>query len=39
MCATAAGDPISEFFVALAALGHLATFEGQSARLRFEGLS
>ncbi len=31
-----APDPISEFFAVLAESGHLATFEGQSATLRFE---
>ncbi len=31
-----ASDPISEFFAALAEAGHLATFEGQSATLRFD---
>jgi hypothetical protein len=31
-----APDPISEFFSVLAESGHLATFEGQSATLRFE---
>jgi hypothetical protein len=31
-----ASDPISAFFAALAEAGHLATFEGQSATLRFD---
>jgi SCP-2 sterol transfer family len=29
-------DPVSQFFAALAAPGHLATFEGESATLRFD---
>jgi hypothetical protein len=29
-------DPIAEFFAGLAAPGHLATFEGQSATIRFD---
>jgi hypothetical protein len=33
---SAARDPVSEFFTALAAPGHLATFEGESATLRFD---
>jgi SCP-2 sterol transfer family len=32
----AADDPISEFFAMLAAPGHLTTFEGASATLRFD---
>jgi hypothetical protein len=32
----AAEDPISQFFAVLAAPGHLATFEGESATLRFD---
>jgi hypothetical protein len=31
-----AADPISQFFADLAAPGHLATFEGDSATLRFD---
>lgn len=31
-------DPISQFFADLAAPGHLATFEGDSATLRFDVL-
>jgi hypothetical protein len=31
-----ATDPITEFFAVLAESGHLATFEGQSATLRFD---
>jgi hypothetical protein len=31
-----AADPISQFFANLAAPGHLATFEGHSATLRFD---
>lgn len=31
-----ATDPISQFFADLAAPGHLATFEGDSATLRFD---
>ncbi len=31
-----ASDPIGEFFAALEEAGHLATFEGQSATLRFD---
>jgi hypothetical protein len=34
--ATVADDPISRFFAALAEPGHLATFEGESATLRFD---
>ncbi|HXB49332.1 MAG TPA: SCP2 sterol-binding domain-containing protein [Streptosporangiaceae bacterium] len=33
---TMAADPISQFFADLAAPGHLATFEGDSATLRFD---
>lgn len=33
---TRASDPISDFFAVLAESGHLATFEGQSATLRFD---
>jgi hypothetical protein len=33
---TATADPISHFFAGLAAPGHVATFEGQSATLRFD---
>lgn len=33
---TASRDPVSDFFTALAAPGHLATFEGESATLRFD---
>jgi predicted lipid carrier protein YhbT len=33
-----AADPISEFFELLAEAGHLETFEGQSATLRFDVL-
>jgi hypothetical protein len=29
-------DPVSQFFAVLAQPGHLATFEGQSATLRFD---
>jgi hypothetical protein len=32
----AAEDPISQFFAILAAPGHLATFEGESATVRFD---
>jgi SCP-2 sterol transfer family len=31
-----ASDPISEFFAVLGEAGHLPTFEGQSATLRFD---
>jgi hypothetical protein len=31
-----APDPVSEFFEGLAELGHVETFDGQSATLRFE---
>lgn len=34
--ATTAGDPISDFFAALAAPGHPATFERESASVRFD---
>lgn len=34
----AAADPVTEFFAALEQPGHLATFEGESARVRFEVL-
>jgi alkyl sulfatase BDS1-like metallo-beta-lactamase superfamily hydrolase len=33
---TTTADPISQFFANLAAPGHLATFEGHSATLRFD---
>jgi hypothetical protein len=33
---TTTADPISQFFANLAAPGHLATFEGDSATLRFD---
>jgi predicted lipid carrier protein YhbT len=33
---TMTADPISQFFANLAAPGHLATFEGDSATLRFD---
>jgi hypothetical protein len=33
---TMTADPISQFFADLAAPGHLATFEGHSATLRFD---
>jgi len=33
---TMTADPISQFFADLAAPGHLATFEGDSATLRFD---
>jgi SCP-2 sterol transfer family len=33
---TTTADPISQFFADLAAPGHLATFEGDSATLRFD---
>src|ERR1700739_1778115 len=33
---TMPADPISQFFADLAAPGHLATFEGDSATLRFD---
>jgi len=33
---TATADPISHFFADLAAPGHVPTFEGQSATLRFD---
>ncbi len=36
MPVTAARNPVSDFFTALAAPGHLATFEGESATLRFD---
>lgn len=36
--ASSATDPVSEFFAGLARPGHLATFEGESAKLRFEVL-
>jgi SCP-2 sterol transfer family len=36
MPVTAARDPVSDFFTALAAPGHLATFEGEAATLRFD---
>jgi SCP-2 sterol transfer family len=32
-------DPVSHFFTSLAAPGHIATFEGESATLRFDVLS
>lgn len=32
-------DPISEFFASLAAPGHIATFAGESATLRFDATS
>jgi hypothetical protein len=32
-------DPVSQFFAVLAEPGHLATFEGQSATLRFDLLN
>lgn len=34
----AAADPITQFFASLDAPGHLATFEGESAKLRFDVL-
>lgn len=34
--ATLASDPVSKFFAELARPGHLATFEGESATLRFD---
>ena len=34
-----ADDPVTQFFAALAAPGHLATFEGESATLRFDVLN
>jgi hypothetical protein len=33
---TTSADPISQFFADLAAPGHIATFEGDSATLRFD---
>jgi predicted lipid carrier protein YhbT len=36
--AALANDPVSQFFGELARPGHLATFEGESATLRFEVL-
>ena len=33
---TSGADPISEFFASLAAPGHIATFAGESATLRFD---
>src|SRR5215469_132712 len=36
--ASLASDPISSFFAELARPGHLATFEGESATLRFDVL-
>jgi hypothetical protein len=33
-----ADDPVTQFFAALAEPGHLATFEGQSATIRFDVL-
>jgi SCP-2 sterol transfer family len=36
MASTASGDPVSDFFAALAAPGHMATFERESATLRFD---
>jgi SCP-2 sterol transfer family len=33
---TRASDPVDDFFAVLAESGHLATFEGQSATLRFD---
>jgi hypothetical protein len=36
--ASQATDPVSRFFAELARPGHLATFEGESATLRFEVL-
>jgi hypothetical protein len=36
--ASLASDPVSRFFAALAQPGHLATFEGESATLRFDVL-
>ena len=32
-------DPVTQFFAALAEPGHLATFEGESATLRFDVLN
>jgi predicted lipid carrier protein YhbT len=34
--ASLAADPVSQFFAQLARPGHLSTFEGESATLRFE---
>ena len=34
--ASLASDPVSKFFAGLAQPGHLATFEGESATLRFD---
>lgn len=34
--AAAAADPVTQFFTALEQPGHLATFEGESARIRFD---
>ncbi len=36
MPVTAARDPVGDFFTTLAAPGHLATFERESATLRFD---
>jgi hypothetical protein len=36
MPVTTSGDPVCDFFTALAAPGHLATFERESATLRFD---
>jgi hypothetical protein len=36
MPVTVSGDPVSDFFTTLAAPGHLATFERESATLRFD---
>jgi SCP-2 sterol transfer family len=36
MPVTVSDDPVSDFFTALAAPGHLATFERESATLRFD---
>jgi hypothetical protein len=35
---TTAADPVTEFFTALEQPGHLATFEGESAEVRFDVL-
>jgi hypothetical protein len=37
--ASLASDPVSQFFAALAQPGHLATFEGESATVRFDVLN
>jgi SCP-2 sterol transfer family protein len=36
--ATAAADPVTRFFAGLDQPGHLATFEGESAKVRFDVL-